>query len=983
MNSAMNNDLLNRILSDREELYKCLNWLSSQENEVGYHGCTKMDFVIFFLSYLRCETASFFDQKRIKPKIDWKRVAPVTDKPGNTVKPLSTGDTVRRLFSPENENGVLLSPIKQRLNNADERQHYEASNYQTGRGATQKLFNPQTGMYELINNNLSMNHNFPPIHQSNLSTNFAHGNSNYRSSQIQGVHGNVMSSTIQADPRSSIQGGGQVLSPSNQAGPWNNAGLLMSCTDPRSSAQGLVPVTHHSWTPPNQRSNSIQGVTYHTPRRTNFQQRSNQLFSNSSSSSGILSPDSPSRKGGGSEGRRGGGGGATPKNPCIGDFIVAVGARKQDRGRKRIKPTRLTMTLGDSQLSDVSNASKVSSNVFTGVPESSAALDTNQSTRASNFDEERKLLKQYNKRHAKSSSKTGNESTSNNQQPTTNNEAKKKKEITNNKEEKSKEEAGKEECGEENRREKEKVCESPAKEVCNEECEKNRSEKENVCKSPTKEVKPKVEKEESSDNRNKESVSEKVDTKTKKENNVPNEPRYIRPDPSKVTNTAKLRKLATIYCFLLDRNLVFNVTSEIHFVVSLLAVKVAANRIDKTVEGGEKSDENSPVTEQSVDVVCQEKLSGVDKLELSSSSTPSASSSSPPSSSSSPPPPLSSSSSPPPSSSPTPPPTASDLNKDEKNENELLSDVHNSVYFACHVLEKQWKYLKLLDKRTLKLLADNQKIVSFARDLRKKLMKLYSAQNSLAPKPCPQPRVTDPESGICPVQFHAETDSRWTFSSDNSFATYRKQRDELYSILQAWSRMQQGAAEGGGNFNKLKSRVEKLLAMSQDPINVRHLAKHFCDLLLRAVATSEENTIEELENLPEVNKSKLSLLTKRLTEPSSEKVASPRPETAFPGFQQFYHDFLVIASQNFLFNVHLINCFVNEITVRSSATYDIDESEGEGQVVQEETRQMFVQGLSSLCVLAKFLGLVVFAPYRLSVEVSKSVLQEEINIRKQ
>ncbi|XP_039281788.1 uncharacterized protein LOC111053042 [Nilaparvata lugens] len=882
-----------------------------------------------------------------------------------------------------------------------------------------------------------------------------------RSTPVQGhpqrMNGSQVMLPNQPGPWSNFQGVSLVMSPPNQGGPWSNtpqviqgqgvqkinaiqsAPLVMLPSNPSGNLQGMmsppsqtgpwnsIPLGGSQTTPLShgaQKSASQVTTTYHTPRRTNFHHSNSNnslLFSNSSSSSGVLSPESTPRRrfgGGGGGGGGVGGGGGTPKTPCIGDFIVSAASKKQDKRRKRIKPTRLTMSAADSQ-SDVSNASRKSSDVFTGVPESSTA-DTNNPNRAANFDEERKLLKQYNRQkqgNTKNASKTRKE-TNNDLQPTANNsESKKKKETDDRtptkkgKEElEVKEELNKDGCEEK----KEDVSSTPtkagkAKEELQMEGEDNKDgngkKKENDSRTPKKKVKTKEEvtvEEEFNEMKSVEKLEKNSRTPTKKgkpkessekvkrdevkmkENSTKNgsgkgettvkvddvpgqDKTFIRPDPSKVTNPAMLRKLAIVYCVLLDCNLVLNVTTEIHFVISLLAVNVALKRIDKP---GDKSGEKTQ-TNQNVNVVCEETLVGVEKLESSATSL-----------TSSPPPPV------PLSSSPSVPstlsPTKTDSRKEGTDVNELLSDVHNSVYFGCCVLAKQLKYLQLLDRKTLKLLAENDRIVLFAPSLKKKVAKLYSAKEVFVAHKAPASTGLTPDT-ICPVQFHQETDNRWTFSSDNSFATFRKQRDELYSILQAWSKgAGVGVAQGSStSFAKVRGRVDKLLAMSQDPINVRHLAKHFCDLLLKAVATCEENIIKELENLPDVNKSKLSLLTKRLTEPSSEKIASPRPETSFPGFQQFYHDFLVIASQNFLFNVHLINCFVNEITVRSGASYDIDQSDGEGQVVQEETRQMFVQGLNSLCVLAKFLGLVVFAPYRSSSEISKSVLQEEITVRKQ
>lgn len=101
-------------------------------------------------------------------------------------------------------------------------------------------------------------------------------------------------------------------------------------------------------------------------------------------------------------------------------------------------------------------------------------------------------------------------------------------------------------------------------------------------------------------------------------------------------------------------------------------------------------------------------------------------------------------------------------------ESPLFQSVHDCVFFAVQVLEHQFRVLSYLDKGTLKLLAENERLLCFSPALQGRLRAAYEgsvAKVSLAMPPSAQA-----------VSFQPETDNRANFSSDRAFHTFKKQR---------------------------------------------------------------------------------------------------------------------------------------------------------------------------------------------------------------
>ncbi|XP_075222663.1 codanin-1 like protein dlt [Lycorma delicatula] len=447
----------------------------------------------------------------------------------------------------------------------------------------------------------------------------------------------------------------------------------------------------------------------------------------------------------------------------------------------------------------------------------------------------------------------------------------------------------------------------------------------------------------------------------------------IKPDMFKVKHKNHLIRLADVYCALLDANLVPNITAEIYFVFSLLTVNIDENGPntkraksasiesftptnsinDKTViaESCEKNELFGSSVVDDVVSCClslDEQKSSLQLIEIKTVKSDDVDLFS-----------------------------KTKVVKADANL-KLLNSVHQCVYFACAVLSKQKHFLEMLDKVTIKFLMENRRIASFIPELLQYLKNLYDRKDKEL-RNRREVGVTSDVIAINPVTFQMELDNRDTFSSDAGFHMFRKQRDSLYEILQIWNEKHN---KPDWNFTQLSSRIEKLFLMSSDPVNMRHLARHFCDLLLKTATAMDNDTKNyPISGMPEIDKSKLSRLTERLIRPSLSGQKDVRPSSHFPDLQAFYHDFLVIPAANYSFHSHVINCLAERIHKLNETSYQLEEPDFNGQMVQEETKLAFLQCLRSLCVLAKFLGLVVFNPYRSSSELPQAVLQAEIVAR--
>ncbi|KAM6460593.1 codanin-1 isoform 1-T1 [Liasis olivaceus] len=322
----------------------------------------------------------------------------------------------------------------------------------------------------------------------------------------------------------------------------------------------------------------------------------------------------------------------------------------------------------------------------------------------------------------------------------------------------------------------------------------------------------------------------------------------------------------------------------------------------------------------------------------------------------------------------------SDLGFMEQNkdliERQHFHSIHNCVYFAVQVLDYQFEIVSHLEKGTLKLLAENDRIASFSLGLHERLTAAYentTAKVSLWLPSCVQS-----------VSFQPETDNRSNFSSDKAFHIFKKQRDIFYELLREW---EDNFEKTGWDFEKcLGDRIRVMMAHLSVACNYSHFARLFQKQLLQMCkgpvggGTSWGDTPDQdvLNMLGPDNLNRLKRLQERFLVP--QNIRGPCPPPSFPGCQQFFRDFILSAG-SYRFNQHLVDSLCLQILeLDSFALVEHEPSDGEAMSEQDEKKH-FASVLMSLRLLAKFVGFLVFLPYRTSEPATGDLLESAITLR--
>uniref|UniRef100_A0A8C6Y9B2 Codanin-1 C-terminal domain-containing protein n=1 Tax=Naja naja TaxID=35670 RepID=A0A8C6Y9B2_NAJNA len=276
-----------------------------------------------------------------------------------------------------------------------------------------------------------------------------------------------------------------------------------------------------------------------------------------------------------------------------------------------------------------------------------------------------------------------------------------------------------------------------------------------------------------------------------------------------------------------------------------------------------------------------------------------------------------------------------------------------------------------LEKGTLKLLAENDRIASFSLGLHERLMAAYentTAKVSLWLPSCVQS-----------VSFQPETDNRSNFSSDKAFHIFKKQRDIFYELLREW---EDNFEKTGWDFEKcLGDRIRVMMAHLSAACNYSHFARLFQKQLLQMCkgsvggGTSWGDTPDQdvLNMLGPDSLNRLKRLQERFLVPQS--IRGPCPPPSFPGCQEFFRDFILSAG-SYRFNQHLVDSLCLQILeLDSFALVEHEPSEG------EDEKKHFASVLMSLRLLAKFVGFLVFLPYRTSEPATGDLLESAITLR--
>ncbi|XP_071221517.1 codanin-1 [Salvelinus alpinus] len=307
-----------------------------------------------------------------------------------------------------------------------------------------------------------------------------------------------------------------------------------------------------------------------------------------------------------------------------------------------------------------------------------------------------------------------------------------------------------------------------------------------------------------------------------------------------------------------------------------------------------------------------------------------------------------------------------------------LSKVHNCVYFSVRVLENQFELVSHLDKDTLRLLAENERVTCFSPSLRNRL--------TLAQDPSTAKISPSVDTFIHSVPFQPATDNRSNFSSDKAFHTFKKQRDIFYEVLREWEDFHK---EPRWEFEvELGSRVRGMVSQLNSTGNHSHFARLFLKQLVqmckgpRALGSPGDTPDADLLGMLGADSlGRLKRLEERLIQPQG--ILGPCPPPAFPGHQEFFRDFLKTASCCQL-NQHLKDSLcqqllqLDEVSVLAPV---VSSTEGEGDMEQQDEKQRFSSVLLLARLLAKFLGYISFLPYQTSERPSREIQEAAATLR--
>ncbi|NWX60436.1 CDAN1 protein, partial [Promerops cafer] len=323
-------------------------------------------------------------------------------------------------------------------------------------------------------------------------------------------------------------------------------------------------------------------------------------------------------------------------------------------------------------------------------------------------------------------------------------------------------------------------------------------------------------------------------------------------------------------------------------------------------------------------------------------------------------------------------PEISERNRDVSGRQHFES-VHNCVYFAVRVLDYQYEIISHLEKGMLKLLAENERIASFSPTLHKRLRQAYESSTAKVSLllPC----------SVQSVSFQPETDNRSNFPSDRAFHIFKKQRDIFYELLREW---EDNHEKTGWDFERvLGNKIKAMMAHLSATCNHSHFARLFQKQLIQmckgpiggGASWGDTPDQDVLNMLGSDNLSRLKRLQERFVVPQS--IRGPCPPPSFPGCQQFFRDFILSAG-SYQFNQHLMDSLCLKILELNGLTLvEHEHSDGEADMEEQDEKKRFTVALLSLRLLAKFLGFLVFLPYRTAEQPTRDLQESALALRNQ
>lgn len=297
---------------------------------------------------------------------------------------------------------------------------------------------------------------------------------------------------------------------------------------------------------------------------------------------------------------------------------------------------------------------------------------------------------------------------------------------------------------------------------------------------------------------------------------------------------------------------------------------------------------------------------------------------------------------------------ASPTKSDSETPLALLTGYKECIYFAVQLLEQQQELLLQLDRKSLGVLLQHDRLSLLSKEMQAQLELTCQQKQHLKSKRELFPDTQNPQQN---VYYQHEKDSRDNFPSQQEFGAFKTQRDLFYKALKQWEQLHLNRVFC---FSRdLGQCVREIFRQSEHAVNMAHFAKLFVSQLLMSSGETQESP-EELGL--KLDQQRLNRLAQRLITSNSSV------EDQFPRTQAFFRDFISECG-SLAFLVQLQLALYVQLLRHNDSSFELlplqAEDDDDGEVVQSP----FIvrpQALAEMLMLAKFLGYVCAFPYNRS-----------------
>lgn len=300
------------------------------------------------------------------------------------------------------------------------------------------------------------------------------------------------------------------------------------------------------------------------------------------------------------------------------------------------------------------------------------------------------------------------------------------------------------------------------------------------------------------------------------------------------------------------------------------------------------------------------------------------------------------------------------------------------IYFACKTVDSLHLLLMLLDVKTQQLLMENTRIVEFlGADFSERIETRLTNDANIARIKQNISAVKSPMTGI---PFQASSDNRKAFPSDQHFYSFSKRRDLFYALVRLW---EENHLDPDWNMRLTLSQKVGDIVTVHGSVNIlyqfaRLFAAQLLEMCQRRGCEESDDSSNISHNLilefKKGNPSKFQNLQNRFTKPTLRHDPCPRP--GFSMVEEFFKEFILVAD-SYCFSKYLVHVFISCINQRNSKTFELgDHKDLNKSDVSESTLCIIKETILELRILAKFLGFIVFLPYRNKSEGEANLLDE-------